>query len=151
MKKKSIQTVKVKATNGAKQHRADKKILLEVRSNPILKDLWSIIGHTPEALMLLDRYYNIVLYNKKAQAVMQKFTGNTISINQNLISVLPVFRREDVTNKLEQVSNGNSVDYEVEYHSNNWLRVSFQPIKNSDGIVHEICLTIRDVTGYKSI
>ncbi len=146
-----MHTMKVRNSYAANQQKAEKMIGIKMHRDPVLKDLWSVIGNTPEALMLLDKNYNIVLYNKKAASVMRKFTGNNIAINENLISILPEFRKEDVANKLCQVTEGNSIDYEVEYQRNNWLRVSLIPIKGPDGTVHEIGLTIRDVTGYKSI
>jgi PAS domain S-box-containing protein len=123
----------------------------DIKNDTSLKNLWAILSNTPEAMMLLDSHYNIILYNERAVAVMQKFTGENIAINRNLITALPEFRRSDVRNKLDTVRCGSIVEYEVEYYDNNWLRVSFVPVKEKDGTVNEICLTIRDITGYKSI
>lgn len=106
----------------------------------------SILESTPEALMLLNAEYDIIAFNPRAHIVLSKFLKVSVEEGQNLIAILPDFRKEDAKQKLDYASHGNFIEYEVQYPDGTWLLVSFSPVKNEDGHPLEICVGLRDIS-----
>jgi len=122
------------------QRKAEEKVR---RSETYMK---SILESTPEALMLLNASYDIIAFNPRAHIVLSKFLKVSVEEGQNLIAILPDFRKEDAKQKLDYACHGNFIEYEVQYPDGSWLLVSFSPVKSEEGQSIEICVGLRDIS-----
>lgn len=128
-----------------------KQKLMEEKARHSESYMKVILDSTPEALFLINPDYDIIIFNPRARIVMAKFLKVDIKCGMNLVEILPDFRKEDVKEKLDYVSLGNFIEYEVQYPDASWLLVSFSPVKNKEGNLIEICVGLRDISSRKNM
>ncbi len=142
---------KLRKPSTASNNNREEQFKTQGFQNISVRSLHGVIDGAPAALMLLNRDYDILTLNEKAQMTMQKFMKVIVEPGMNLLDTLPDFRKKIAKRELKKASLGNSINYEAEYPDKNWLWVSYYPLKDQQGKIKEICVALRDITGFKSI
>lgn len=124
---------------------------MEVRLN--LHDTYinSIFDATAEALHLVDLESRVIIFNQRGKELMRRMTGLKMEEGQNLFEVLPAFRQKVVMDHMQMAKTGANVDYEVQYPGGLWLWICMTPVRDSAGVVTQICVSMKDISAIKSL
>jgi PAS domain S-box-containing protein len=108
----------------------------------------AIISNITEGVLLVDSDFTILEFNQMAYT-LEKRIDTELRIGEDLVDMMPEYRKKPVRQYLELALKGKLVEYEVLYPDNTWLLVNFIPVRNKTGNIKQISITFRDITERK--
>ncbi len=116
-------------------------------------NLRSIFDNSVMGMLLLDRDGNIVELNNQINYFTNIAFGKQPKKMDNLLTVIPGFRKQEFADKFAAVLNGEAVNYESDYVQAGGKKIFFQinmdPIITSEGNITGTCINCEDITERK--
>ncbi|MCI0751419.1 MAG: PAS domain-containing sensor histidine kinase [Flammeovirgaceae bacterium] len=115
----------------------------------------SILNNIDDALIIMDPYGKILLYNQVAEDINKVLVKVPIGINKNLAQVISPDRSKVVSDLIKEVrTTGKSARKFAEYLTNEgtpiYLEFHYIPVSNDESEVSHIHLLARDITPQKA-
>ncbi len=116
-------------------------------------NLRTIFENTASGFLLLDVNLRIVSFNNQINHFAKNSFGFDLQVNSDLISMFASERQKEFKNLFSIVLDGNAINYEISYPQTNgkfiWYSINGKPIRNLEGSVSGLCLTIDNITERK--
>lgn len=113
----------------------------------------SLLDHTREGFIMIDRAYRILLVNRQARVGLETLAGRSL---QNGMSIFDLMLEKDKPVALanfEKVFAGEQVEVESAYDlptGQQWIRISHSPVRNETGEITGAAIVIHDITASRS-
>lgn len=112
----------------------------------------TLLNNTNEGFFMVDRSLTIRVMNKPAREGMEQRTGKKVAVGMHLLSVIPEQVAEQAERNFEQVFQGEYVEYEAKYDTENgpqWLRISHSPVREHGNVITGAAVVTSDITSFK--
>ncbi|RXK62256.1 PAS domain S-box protein [Lacibacter luteus] len=112
----------------------------------------TLLNNTHEGFFMVDRNLTIRVMNRPAREGMEMRTGKKVEIGMHLLSVIPETVMEQAAENFERVFNGEYVEYEAKYDTENgvqWLRISHSPVMENGKEITGAAVVTSDISSIK--
>ncbi|WP_299759257.1 PAS domain-containing sensor histidine kinase [uncultured Pontibacter sp.] len=106
-------------------------------------NLRALLDSSPQAIYLLDKELNIILFNAVAAAEVKQITLNELKAGQSILAYTSEELKETLVASHAQALEGKTVQYETG-SGELWFEVAYRPILTEDQEVIAVALSIHD-------
>ncbi|MBD3401712.1 PAS domain S-box protein [candidate division GN15 bacterium] len=117
--------------------------------------LQSLLNSTEQAIVLLDKQWNIAAFNQRAAELSRAMTGNTLSPGSYWREFISAELQKDAEKHVERAAEGETITVEkrpITLHGQQrWIRVVYSAIRLGDDDIAGVCVNATDITETVSV
>jgi PAS domain S-box-containing protein len=131
-------------------------ILNQIRNGTIVHErekLKSVLDSNGQMMMLINRKWEVELFNKRFFDYYQAVYGHTLEVGKPYLDYTNPQNRALLENSLTQAFAGNTVQEDVQVMVGSktaWMSLNFVPIRNGNGVVRRVAFSALDISERKN-
>jgi PAS domain S-box-containing protein len=113
----------------------------------------SLLDHTREGFIMIDRSYHILLLNRQARIGMELLVGHQVETGMSIFDVMMEKDKPAAEASFAKVFAGEQVETESAYDSpsgQQWIRISHSPVRDEAGEITGAAIVIHDITASRN-
>lgn len=113
----------------------------------------SLLDHTREGFIMIDRDYQILLVNRQARLGLEMLAGRKVETGLSIFDLMQEKDKPVALANFEKVFAGEQVEVESEYDlpgGQQWVRISHSPVRNDAGDITGAAIVIHNITASRN-
>lgn len=109
----------------------------------------SLLDHTREGFIMIDRAFRILLVNRQARVGLETLAGRSLQNGMSIFDLMLEIDKPVALANFEKVFAGEQVEVESAYDlptGQQWIRISHSPVRNETGEITGAAIVIHDIT-----
>jgi PAS domain S-box-containing protein len=109
----------------------------------------AMLSSTEEGIYMLDEQLNILLFNDAAKKIIHQISGLDVELGRNINDYTSERNKALINQMFEQTLQGGTGESELQLKTptgKRWYMVHYFPLKNDEGEVIGICVSLKDIT-----